>query len=70
VLFLVLFGAAGPCIETSVERVKKGKRREVCSLPLRSSAQDAIERTAFDPKANDQAHALLASVSRGCPSRP
>jgi hypothetical protein len=53
VLFLVLSGVVGPCIQSSVERVKKGKRKEVCSLPLRSSAQGAIERTAFDPKAYD-----------------
>jgi hypothetical protein len=28
----MLFGVAGPCIKTLVERVKKGKRREVLFL--------------------------------------
>jgi hypothetical protein len=29
---------AGPYGQTLVEKVKRGKRREVCSLPLRSNA--------------------------------
>ena len=36
---LVYFGVVGPYGETSAKRVKKGKRREVCSLPLRLSAR-------------------------------
>jgi hypothetical protein len=63
VLFLVLFGVASPCIQTLVEKVKKGKRRKVCPMPLLSSAQGAIKRTTFNPKANDRAHALSARVS-------
>ena len=52
---LVYFGIAGSYSETLVERVKKGKRIEVCSLPLRSSAGGAIERAALDRSAHDRA---------------
>ena len=45
---LVYFGVAGPYSETSIKRVKKGKRREVCSLPLHLSARSALERNAHD----------------------
>jgi hypothetical protein len=62
--------AAGPYGQTLVEKVKKGKRREVCSLTLRSSALPTIEHTTGDRKAYDQTQAMSTRVSRGGPSQP
>ena len=47
-----------------LQRVKKGKRIEVMFPTLRSSTLAAIKHIALEPKAYDQAHALLARVSR------
>ena len=51
------FGVVGHYGETSAKRVKKEKRREVCPLPLRSSAGGAIERIVLERSAHDQAQA-------------
>jgi hypothetical protein len=53
----VSFDVVGPYGKTSAERVKKGKRRKVCFLPLRSTAQGAIKRNALEPSVHDQAQA-------------
>jgi hypothetical protein len=54
----VYFGVAGPCIQTSVEMVKKGERIEVI-FPA-----SALKCTVIEPKERDRAHALSARISR------
>jgi hypothetical protein len=51
-------GVAGPCIQTMVTRVKKGKR-SVNLFPA-----SVLKRTTLEPKEHDRVHALSARVSR------
>jgi hypothetical protein len=76
VLFLVLFGVAGPCIKTSVERMKNGEKREVLFLAtalecteeqlsaLRLISRPMIERMPCQPVSHTVALASIDSTLR------